>query len=60
MLRSLLQIAATLALIAIGGGVAVLSRDAHRLLIHADATMRHVDGGRKRERSDNCRRTMRR
>ena len=43
MLRSLLQIAATLALIAIGGGVAVLSRDAHRLLIHADATMQHVD-----------------
>lgn len=43
MLRSLLQIAATLALIAIGGGVAVLSRDAHRLLVDADVAVRHVN-----------------
>jgi len=43
MLRFLLQIAAALALVIIGGSVAVLSRDAHRLLVHADATMQHVD-----------------
>ena len=43
MLKALLQIAATLALIAIGGGVAVLSRDAHRLLVDADVAVRHVN-----------------
>lgn len=44
MLRSLLQLAATLALLSIAAGVAVLSRDTHRFLLDADSTMRHVDG----------------
>jgi hypothetical protein len=43
MLKALLQVAATLALLCIGAGVVVLSRDAHHLLLDADATMRHAD-----------------
>lgn len=52
MLRSLLQLAAAFALAALGVSTAVLARDAHRISLDADKTLRDVDAAVISERQD--------
>jgi hypothetical protein len=41
--KALLQLAATLALLTVAVGVAVISFDTHRFMVHADSTVQHLD-----------------
>ena len=52
MLRSLLQLAAVLALASLGISTAVLARDAHRISLETEKTLRDVDAAVVAERQD--------